>query len=857
LKPPSLARAQTRTAQAVWPIFRRERSFLLADAVGTGKSYISLSLALGLWWSRPKTRVPFRLLVLAGPAELTDSWVDKLVGQPQRGEARIATHAQRPGEGSFFHVYLRPLLKGGRLDAVVFRLRHDRDVARVRDALREATDPTDLRTLALRPRKAAPPGRIEVLVTSPSWAHKQLLGRARDRRGARWMRRADGVIADEVFGAKHEDTIYGRLLRPAGTQRLRHAWRHRRPSLIGLSATLLSRDLTDARAIFELCLRWRRASATRERTLHAIAETLPRFAAALRHGLRGRSRAAGDAVRTYDAHRKVLERHLSRIIARSLSTKRRTHAFWPSGHFDVLGATPVEVDRFPLDGTAQGLLDHLQRIFAESPRASEGLAWFIAERSREGGEGERPVGWTSLTESPPRRRIGRAVTHPKLASLETWILEHYRRSEGRWLMRSSAPDYRFKVVVYVHHLKTAAALSPRRRRGDGPGVRIRRALRDLMLRTCRRIASRNRDLFHGGSLRRPRSALRGRLEKHGWTAERLRDSDRTLFLAACVNAHKGHTTPDKLDRFEATLRGSEIDRPLETYQQLIRGLPDLRAAVLDALGRRDIIAREARDRRAAKKRELVPSVALLDPVVVGVPDDERRRLVHTITRVAGGDIKALLFRTADSSLAEREAVTERLVEMIVTAVRASDRWSRRIDQFTLTPRAFARLRRWAEARHRTPWEVSVQTGEDSSSRTFVMGRFRTPGNPFLLILTNVGTVGVDLHPYCWDVVHYTPEWTPHAAEQKTGRIDRPRNRANIRKFHIGPDARLDHIRVHHLVWPFTYDERILSRLNLRAQLAERLLGAKHQATLEAHAVDVGRLARRFKPLDLAPHGSRP
>jgi hypothetical protein len=131
-----------------------------------------------------------------------------------------------------------------------------------------------------------------------------------------------------------------------------------------------------------------------------------------------------------------------------------------------------------------------------------------------------------------------------------------------------------------------------------------------------------------------------------------------------------------------------------------------------------------------------------------------------------------------------------------------------------------------------------------------MERFRGPGNPFVLLLTNIGTVGVDLHAFCWDIVHYTPDWTPHMAEQKTGRIDRPRSQQTTRQLDIGRDSRP--IVVHHLVWPFTYDERILSRLNLRAQLAERLLGSKHQAQFEGlQGTDVAQVAHLFKPLNLS------
>lgn len=76
------------------------------------------------------------------------------------------------------------------------------------------------------------------------------------------------------------------------------------------------------------------------------------------------------------------------------------------------------------------------------------------------------------------------------------------------------------------------------------------------------------------------------------------------------------------------------------------------------------------------------------------------------------------------------------------------------------------------AGHRTSGIVEVLTGENPERRVSVSRDFLTPGNPFLLIMTNVCSMGVDLHNYCWDVIHYSPSWTPSDFEQKSGRIDR-------------------------------------------------------------------------------------
>ena len=160
----------------------------------------------------------------------------------------------------------------------------------------------------------------------------------------------------------------------------------------------------------------------------------------------------------------------------------------------------------------------------------------------------------------------------------------------------------------------------------------------------------------------------------------------------------------------------------------------------------------------------------------------------------------------------------------------------------------------AEEVHRTPGVISVQTGADAGSRDYALAAFRSVGNPFILVLTNVGTVGIDLNTYCWDVLHYTPAWTPHEAEQKTGRIDRPRLKGQIEKLKLGPTPKAQSIRVHHLIWPFTNDERMIARLNLRSIIADHLLGSRNVHRLEDNENQVARRARDYPPLDLAPVG---
>lgn len=54
----------------------------------------------------------------------------------------------------------------------------------------------------------------------------------------------------------------------------------------------------------------------------------------------------------------------------------------------------------------------------------------------------------------------------------------------------------------------------------------------------------------------------------------------------------------------------------------------------------------------------------------------------------------------------------------------------------------------------------------------LVGQFRMPGYPFVLITTDVLQEGEDLHTFCSSVHHYGISWTPSSMEQRIGRIDR-------------------------------------------------------------------------------------
>lgn len=68
--------------------------------------------------------------------------------------------------------------------------------------------------------------------------------------------------------------------------------------------------------------------------------------------------------------------------------------------------------------------------------------------------------------------------------------------------------------------------------------------------------------------------------------------------------------------------------------------------------------------------------------------------------------------------------------------------------------------------------VVLVTGSTKVDRDAVFSGFNTPLLPDILICTQVGQEGIDLHRHCRHVVHYDLGWNPASIEQRTGRVDR-------------------------------------------------------------------------------------
>jgi hypothetical protein len=107
------------------------------------------------------------------------------------------------------------------------------------------------------------------------------------------------------------------------------------------------------------------------------------------------------------------------------------------------------------------------------------------------------------------------------------------------------------------------------------------------------------------------------------------------------------------------------------------------------------------------------------------------------------------------------------------------------------------------------------TGDDSRSERDAMAEaFRTALAPWILVATNVGSEGIDLHRYSRHLVHFDLEWNPARLEQREGRIDR-----------LGR-VLSEPARIYYLLVKDTYDERMFHQLIARQRWHGILLGRR-------------------------------
>jgi hypothetical protein len=139
--------------------------------------------------------------------------------------------------------------------------------------------------------------------------------------------------------------------------------------------------------------------------------------------------------------------------------------------------------------------------------------------------------------------------------------------------------------------------------------------------------------------------------------------------------------------------------------------------------------------------------------------------------------------------------------------------------------------------------VVLVTGSSKVDRDAVFSGFNTPLLPDILVCTQVGQEGIDLHRHCRHVIHYDLGWNPAAIEQRTGRTDRigskaARERNMVLKAKGDGQLPEDQLPGLDIAMPYlagTYDERMFECLRTRAQVFDILTGGDPTADQESGA----------------------
>jgi hypothetical protein len=104
----------------------------------------------------------------------------------------------------------------------------------------------------------------------------------------------------------------------------------------------------------------------------------------------------------------------------------------------------------------------------------------------------------------------------------------------------------------------------------------------------------------------------------------------------------------------------------------------------------------------------------------------------------------------------------------------------------------------------------------SATRDRIFTGFNTPLLPEVLICTQVGQEGIDLHRHCRHVIHYDLAWNPAILEQRTGRADRIGSKT-FRERDAATDPKTVCLDIGVPFLAGTYDERMYEEPRIRAQ----------------------------------------
>lgn len=113
-----------------------------------------------------------------------------------------------------------------------------------------------------------------------------------------------------------------------------------------------------------------------------------------------------------------------------------------------------------------------------------------------------------------------------------------------------------------------------------------------------------------------------------------------------------------------------------------------------------------------------------------------------------------------------------------------------------------------------PLSATFSGNDTRRERDAIAEAFKTALAPWILVATNVGSEGIDLHRYSQHLVHFDLEWNPARLEQREGRIDR-----------LGRVLK-EPARIYYLLVKDTYDERIFHQVIARQRWHGVLLGRK-------------------------------
>jgi superfamily II DNA or RNA helicase len=221
-------------------------------------------------------------------------------------------------------------------------------------------------------------------------------------------------------------------------------------------------------------------------------------------------------------------------------------------------------------------------------------------------------------------------------------------------------------------------------------------------------------------------------------------------------------------------------------------------------------------RASSSAGSLVRSVERRLALVAGTPEDPRRQSALPFDTVQEGDAEPD-WQLSSPGLTDT-AEECGLLEAILTAARAAathesktaalQRLLSRISEpaivFTEYRDTLARI---AERLDRSDI-VQLHGGLTRKERAEALSEF-TQGGARLLLATDAGSEGLNLHHRCRLVINFELPWMPRRLEQRGGRVDR-----------IGQSRRVHLVS---LVAKDTCEERVLSRLAARGLRAERAM----------------------------------